>query len=78
MITGENAPNFHYIDEDTFADLTDVIDIAAGYGQTLCLLEDGTVKAFGFDDAGKRENVNTWGKSQTIDAIINNSQWVDR
>lgn len=39
---------------------TDIVDISAGFGQTLCLKEDGTVFAFGFNEDGKCEKTRDW------------------
>lgn len=77
VITGQNEPGYQYIDSEIISSLPDIIDIAAGYGQTLCLLQDGTVRAFGFDDAGKCEKVKGWKKSQSLDIITGNSQWAN-
>ena len=38
----------------------DIVDIAAGFGQTVCLKKDGTVIAFGFDDEHKISDTYKW------------------
>lgn len=58
VITGENAPRNKYIDEEILNKYTNIVDIAAGYGQTLLLTEDGEIIAFGFDDDGKCSDIN--------------------
>ena len=60
VITGENFPGSSYIDEEIIAECTDIVDIAAGFGQTLCLKKDGTLIAFGFDDEGKVSQARNW------------------
>ena len=53
VITGINSPGRKYIDEKILETCTNIVDIAAGYGQTICLTKDGMVKAFGFNDDNK-------------------------
>lgn len=53
LITGKNFSESSYIDrslgKDGLKKLTDCVDVTAGFGQTICLKEDGTVLSFGFD-----------------------------
>lgn len=52
VFTGTNPNGSKYIDYDTLKKLNkkkDVVDIAAGYGQTVFLHEDGTVTVMWFD-----------------------------
>lgn len=60
VITGENFPGSRYIDETALKDCTNIVDIAAGFGQTLCLKDDGTIIAFGFDDNSKCSGTQEW------------------
>lgn len=60
FITGENRPGTKYIESDILDICTDIVDIAAGFGQTICLKEDGTILAFGFNDDGKCEQARNW------------------
>ena len=63
LITGKNQSGTKYIEEDILEEINrrkDVVDIAAGYGQTLCLHRDGTISAFGFDDDGKSSEASKW------------------
>ncbi len=55
VMTGENFSRHLYIDESILVNNTNIVDIAAGYGQTLLLTEDGEVLCFGFIDDGKDE-----------------------
>lgn len=60
LITGKNFPGTKYIDDKKIAKLSNIIDCAAGFGQTLLLKKDGTITAFGFDDENKMHSANTW------------------
>lgn len=63
LITGKNQSKTKYIEEDILEEINrrkDVVDIAAGYGQTLCLHRDGTISAFGFDDDEKSSEASKW------------------
>lgn len=60
LITDENRKGTRYIDEEKLEEINekkDVIDIAAGYGQTFFLHSDGHVSTFGFDDFNE---ISTW------------------
>lgn len=54
LVTGENFPGSYYIGREyTKEDMkawTDIVEIVAGFGQTLCLKRDGTIIEFGFDN----------------------------
>ena len=54
LITGENFPGSYYIGreytKEDMREWTDVVEIAAGFGQTLCLKSNGTIAELGFDD----------------------------
>ena len=43
----------------------DIVDIAAGFGQTICLKRDGTLISFGFNDHGKISETVDWKKLKT-------------
>lgn len=58
VITGENSPGNKYIDEEILNEYDNIVDIAAGYGQTLLLTDEGEIICFGFDDEGKCTNIN--------------------
>ena len=60
LITGENRTSTRYIDDKILKRCTNIVDITAGYGQTLCLTKDGTIIAFGFDDDGKCTKTLDW------------------
>lgn len=53
LITGENFKGSYYIDgqlkKKGLYNRSDICEIAAGFGQTLCLQSDGRVYSFGFD-----------------------------
>lgn len=53
VITGENFSGCKYIDEDILNQYDNIVDIAAGYGQTMLLTDNGEIICFGFDDEGK-------------------------
>lgn len=54
LITGENFDGSHYIDNSLgkkgLQNLENIVEVAAGFGQTLCLQSDGSIYSFGFDD----------------------------
>lgn len=54
LITGENFSGSYYIDnplgKEGLKNLKNVVEISAGFGQTLCLKSDGKMYPFGFDD----------------------------
>lgn len=58
VMTGENLENCKYIDEEILNQYDNIVDIAAGYGQTLLLTNDGEVICFGLNDDGKRDDIN--------------------
>lgn len=58
VMTGENSPKCNYIDEDMLKNHSDIVDIAAGYGQTLLLTNEGEIICFGFDDDDKCSDIN--------------------
>lgn len=60
IITGQNMPNTQYIDIEKISNWKNIKDIAAGYGQTLVLNDDGYVDSMGFDDEEKRSDISTW------------------
>lgn len=78
LITGDNKNNTYYIEHKLIESIDNVIDAAAGYGQTICLLSDGSIKAFGFDDFGKNSKANEWAGLETKDNVIKNSILVKR
>lgn len=60
LITGQNIKGTYYIDKDVLLEINtkhDIVDIAAGYGQTFLLHEDGSITTFGFDDFYE---ISTW------------------
>lgn len=63
VITGENFSGFKYIDEDILKTYTNIVDIAAGYGQTLLLTADGEIICFGLDDEGKCRDINGYNEA---------------
>ena len=65
VITGENFPGHKYIDENMLAKCTNIVDIAAGYGHTLCLTDTGEIIAFGFNDDNKCEGTMSWNNLMT-------------
>jgi len=58
VMTGNNFENYKYIDEGILDQYDNIVDIAAGYGQTLLLTEDGEIICFGLNDDGKRDDIN--------------------
>ena len=60
VITGQNVPNTQYIDMEKISNWKNIKDIAAGYGQTLVLKDDGYVDSMGFDDDEKRSDISAW------------------
>lgn len=66
-ITGENFPGSYYINENVLKDCTDIVDVAAGFGQTLCLHKNGTVTAFGFPDENKISDIDDWTEKIRVD-----------
>lgn len=63
LITGENESKTEYIKTDKLEQINkkaDVVDIAAGYGQTIFLHKDGSVSAFNFDDDQKTNKILKW------------------
>ncbi len=58
LITGNNKPKLRYVDEQMFNG--NYVDIAAGYGQTICLDSEGNISVFGFDDYGKNTRTDDW------------------
>lgn len=54
LITGENFRGSYYIDsslgKEKLQNFDNIIEVAAGFGQTLCLTSDGKMYSFGFDD----------------------------
>ncbi|MBD5504651.1 MAG: hypothetical protein HDR09_13220 [Lachnospiraceae bacterium] len=60
LVTGQNVPNTHYIDIEKISNWENITDIAAGYGQTLVLKDDGYVDSMGFDDNEKRSDILKW------------------
>lgn len=59
-ITGENFEHSKYIEYDVLEKCTDIVDIAAGFGQTLCLRKNGTLSVFGFNDENKIKETKMW------------------
>lgn len=53
VMTGKNFKRHKYIDEEILKAHDNIVDIAAGGGQTILLTEDGEIICFGFDDEGK-------------------------
>ncbi len=53
VMTGENFSGHKYRDEEILNKYDNIVDIAAGYGQTLLLTDEGEIICFGFDDDGK-------------------------
>lgn len=62
VMTGENYPRCKYIDEDILNKYDNIVDIAAGYGQTMLLTDEGEIICFGFDDEGK-DQLNNFKKA---------------
>lgn len=63
LITGKNIPGTRYLDDydkNTLKNFNNIKDIAAGFGQTLCLKNDGSILAFGFDDDNKYSGALNW------------------
>lgn len=65
LITGENDYNTHteYIEHDLLKQMNkkkDVVDISAGYGQTIFIHKDGSISAFCFDPDQKTDEVLKW------------------
>lgn len=63
LITGENRPGTKYIDEDVLNKANakkDIVDIAAGYGQTILIHKNGSISAFGFNEEGKCSEIQKW------------------
>ncbi len=63
LITGKNESGTKYIETDKLEQINkkaDVVDIAAGYGQTIFLHKDGSVSAFDFDDEQKTNEILKW------------------
>ena len=60
VITGSNTPGNRYIESNIIEECTNIVDIAAGFGHTLCLNEDGTVIAFGFNEDDKCSGTTKW------------------
>lgn len=58
VMTGENFSGCKYIDEEILDQYDNIVDIAAGYGQTLLLTEDGEIICFGLNDDEKRDDIN--------------------
>lgn len=58
VMTGENFQGYKYIDEEILKKYDNIVDIAAGYGQTILLTEDGEIICFGLNDDGKRDDIN--------------------
>lgn len=52
LITGNNSPHSKYIDHEKLDMCKNIIDIAAGFGETICVDADGNLTAFGFDESG--------------------------
>lgn len=54
LITGENFDGSYYIDrslgKEGLRNLENIVEVAAGFGQTLCLRSDGTIYPFGFEE----------------------------
>lgn len=67
LITGENDHTTHteYIDHDLLKQMNkkkDIVDIAAGYGQTIFIHRDESISAFPFDKEQGTDNVLEWEK----------------
>lgn len=63
LVTGKNRPNTRYIEEDVLEKANskkDIVDIAAGYGQTILLHKNGSITSFGFDEEGKYSKTLKW------------------
>lgn len=58
VMTGQNFENCYYIDEKILSEYDNIVDIAAGYGQTMLLTDMGEIICFGFNDEGKRDDIN--------------------
>ena len=58
VMTGENFSGNKYIDEEILNEYDNIVDIAAGYGQTILLTSEGEIICFGFDDDGKCTDIN--------------------
>ena len=58
VMTGENFSGCKYIDESILKKYNNIVDIAAGYGQTLLLTDEGEIICFGFDDDNKCTDIN--------------------
>ena len=78
LVTGENTPGCEYIDYAVIDSLEGIIDIAAGYGQTMCLLDSGEIVAFGFNDDNKTKSVFDWSNSSSKEVVIKEAQWLDK
>lgn len=53
VMTGDNFSGCKYKDEEILNKYNNIVDIAAGYGQTMLLTDEGEIICFGFDDEGK-------------------------
>ena len=60
MITGENVSGSKYIEQEKIDTWENIQDIAAGYGQTLVVKNDGYIDAMGFDDKNKCSGAINW------------------
>lgn len=69
VITGENVPRSKYIDYGVIETCDDIVDIAAGFGHTLCLHKDGTITAFGFDEDNKCTGTQSWKDIKVHDVV---------
>ena len=61
-MTGQNDSSTHtvYKNESILSSLNHVVDVAAGFGQSLFLKDDGTLVVFGFDDSNKNSETLDW------------------
>ena len=48
-----------YIDSE-FYEWEDIVEIAAGFGQTIGVKSDGTTVAIGYNNDGERDGVKDW------------------
>ena len=60
LITGQNKENTYYINDEKRKTWENIKDIAAGYGQTLVLKDDGYIDVMGFDDDFKISDALRW------------------
>lgn len=65
FITGENFEHTQYIDEEIWSGLSNIVDISAGFGQSVFLKEDGSVVTMGFDDENKISETKFWKNLKT-------------